>query len=419
MSDTGIYRSVASQVSAATRDYRALFLYAFPDLDSLVAASIAFEVLRRNNVDTFIVVEPVPPKILDQPSLLLGYPATIVDSIEDVKAPSALVGRGVRPQGLTRIPVVSGEDASIAVMTVTMLSELTVVGDPAVHAIAASYWRRLDRGRRGEFTGIEAQLVESLEAEGKVEGSLTLRLFRWFELDVEDSLEITVDPFLPGLTGRREHIEKMFSEDPRLRNARGRPLRLLSDETITLLASKLYDHLKASSRVQRRPSELIGYAYYSRLSPINDLRESAALLSCLGEVRPGALAGLALAPRQVMGWIHYLYYKRFFNEIVEFIDTAMAGALPDPKRIGKVRIVATSANTGCTGVVERQLQLLGLIASDVLLGVPGERGPKVMLETLALLMGYQRLVEALEKKCLHYEPPSLMGELDEEKCREL
>ncbi len=408
-------RAVAGQLSSIVREHGFIHVWCFPDLDSLIAASMVFEGFRRQGVRVRVSVSPEPPERIDEPMLLIGYPVEVVGEVE-ARSRAAGVFRGEMPSGLTKIPLVADNASSVAGLVASILSEIMVVPELAVYAVAAAYWRGLDRGRRAEFQGVESKLIELLSMEGFVEGSLTLRLFRWFEEPVETSLEITLDPFIPGVTGRREAVEKLLSSDPRLARMRGQSVKEAGEEQVTALATRLYDEVKRVSRVQRRPSEVIGYAYYSPKLPVKDLRELAYILQVLGEAAgAGYLASLAISPKQVLGYAHYLYYRRVFYGLVEAIEKAHEEGPLQVRRLGPLRLAVLNVEANALGPIEKQLRLLGDVAAEAALAVSS----KVLAESILGLHGWRVFREALRKNCLEVEPGSLAATIDEQRCQQL
>ncbi len=407
-------RAVASQLSSIAKEYGFVKIHSFPDLDSLTAASLLAEALRRQNVDFEVEVTANPPTDIAEPAVLLGYGPDLLEYTV-FKARSILIYSGKPVEGLQKIPVLADEKSSVAGLTATVLTEVVVATDIYPLALAAAYWRGMDSGRRGEFMGFESSLAELLSMGGEVEGSLTLRLFRWFEEPVETALEITVDPFIPGLTGRRDAVEKLLSSDPRLSRLKGVSIRDAGEEQVTALATTLYDTLKRVSRVVRRPSEVVGYSYYAPRLPVRDLREVAYLLAFLGEREAAYVAAVALSPLQVLGYASYRYYTRGFEEIVENLEKLYSAGRIEARRIGRLR-VAVVENVEYVLPVERQARLLGVTPSDAALAVKDSEGLRVSLETLHRLLGFRDLIDQVKAGCIEPIAGTLLGIIREHRC---
>jgi single-stranded-DNA-specific exonuclease len=411
-------RAIASQLTSMLREYGYVMVYSFPDVDSLVASSILFAGLRRHNVDVEVVVDPVPPQRVDQPLILVGYSVDMLEDIE-VKSKAVAVAKDKPPEGLTKLPLLAHDRSSVAGLVASMLSEIMVVSDLSPYAIAAAYWRGLDTGRKAEFQGIESSLVELLSMEGVVEGSLTLRLFRWFEEPIEVSLEITFDPLIPGLTGSADAVEKLLSSDPRLRRLRGVSVRDASEESLSALATILYDMVKKASLVARRPSEVIGYAYYSPRLLVKDLRELPYLLVVLGELESaGHIVALCISPSQVLGYAHYLYYAHVFYEMTDYINSLASRGRLEPIKVGRLRLVKLN-EAPVLLPVEKQAKLLGLLPVDAAATTVGGEGVLASFESLLAVLGGKSLERAIRGNCVRYEPGSLLGVIDEQRCKQM
>ncbi len=390
-----LLRAAASQISSACKSHGYMEIHAFPDLDSLLAASIAFSVLRRNGVDVVVYASPLPPQKVSEPSLLIGYPPQVADTI-DAKLPIVLIGPGERPKGLSRITVVARLDSSVSALTASVLSEIAVVGDSAVYAIVSGYWKGMDAGRRAEFLGLEASLIDSLQVEGKIEGQLTVRLFRWFELPIEEAIAATFDPFLPGYTGHPDEALKLLREDPRTSKLAGQRVVDVSEELLAVLAEKLYNYLKSVSKLPRRPSELIGYTYMSPILLAKDLRELGYMLQVLLEKRGvSMIVSTSLGPRPVQAQAMY-WYSREFNRMVKTIEEKAWNDMD----VGFLRLSVAPEDTALLPV-EKQARLLGLLRGRIL--AAEHKGELVTtLESIVREYGFPRLVSAMEAGCLEY-----------------
>lgn len=408
-----ILEGVGSQLATIIKNYGCLIIQAYPDLDSILAASILYEALARNKVECVVSFSLLPDEDFDAPVAYLGYP---VEVIEDLKPRygAILFARGDQPKGLTRFPLVASKDTSIAGLVASTLSELMVVGELGIPAIIAGYWRGLDSGKRAEFRGLEVQLIDALETENKVVGQLTIRLFRWFARPVEEAIAETIAPFIPDLSCEYEKAKEFLESDPRLRRALGRTVNELNQDLLALLAEKLYEKLKAESRVMRRPSELIGYAYYSEVFPLKDLREAAYILySFLEYASPHYLAPLASTPLQIAAAAK-LAYNKLKPEICEQIEK-WHSSRPKEESVGRLRIARVGDTEAPLAILERQLRLLGDIGSTTVLAVESGEGLLVSAETIAEIGGYAWLKDSIKSGCI--EPiDSVLVKLNTAKC---
>ena len=408
-----ILEGVGSQLATIIKSYGCIVVQAYPDLDSILAASILYEALARNKVECVISFSLLPSDDFGVPVAYLGYP---VEAVEDLRPRygAVLFARGDQPKGLTRFPLVASRDTSIAGLVASTLSELMVVGELGIPAIIAGYWRGLDSGKRAEFRGLEVQLIEALETENKVLGQLTIRLFRWFARHVEEAIAETIAPFIPGLSCEYERVREFLESDPRLRKALGRTVNELDQNLLALLAEKLYEKLKTESRVMRRPSELIGYAYYSEVFPLGDLREAAYILySFLEYAGPHYLAPLASTPLQISAAAK-LAYNKLKPELCAQIEK-WHSSRPKEESVGRLRIARIEDTEAPLAILEKQLRLLGDIGSSTILGVESEEGLLVSAESLVEVGGYVWLKDAIKSGCV--EPiDSVLVKLNAVKC---
>jgi hypothetical protein len=392
-----ILRPAASQIAAAAREYGFIDVYVAPTVDSLIAGSIAASVFQKNNVRYSVAVALSPPRTLERPTLLIGYPSSLAEEIT-ARRPSALIGFGEQPRGIMQVQVAAANDSSIAALTAAVLSEVSIVGPPAAYAIAAGYWRGLDRGKKAEFEGFERTIIELLKLENRVEEQFTVRLMRWNIEPTEEALYLTLDPYLPGLTGRREECIRFLTEDPRLAPLKGKTVSEAPEQTLTVLGAKLYDLIKEASRVPRRPAEVIGYTYYHR-KPLADLREAALVLAYYAEtVSPYALLALAVVEGAASASAYHVY-ARDYEKIVGYIEQVRGSKL-ERQRAGKLELAVFPSKPPSLLLVERVLRKLGLIGSEQ---VPAFQCGETLCSNTELILqrlGFQRAVELTESKCI-------------------
>ena len=405
-----LFRPSAGQIASATREYGYLEIIAFPSIDALIASAVAIRALRGSRVEFSLRLEPVAPRELAEPSLLIGYPAAVAQELS-ARKPSALIGYGDVPQGILPVAVTAARDSSVAALTVGVFSEITIVGGFSAYALAAGYWRGLDRGKRGEFTGVEASIAEMLKLENKVEEYFTIRLMRWLTEPTEKAIALTVVPFLPGLTGRSEEAEKLLAGDPRLTGLRGKTLEEAEEQALAVLGEKLYELLKQKSRVPRRPTEVIGFTHYSRSLPLPDLREAAAILACTAAERPEALPALGVSEKGAAAAAHYRY-RRAFPDLVAAAEE-LVEARPRHTPLGKLLVAELEpGKPGCPPLLEKTARQLGAAKPEAVAAVNN----RVLLESVAEAAGYEALKALIEKGCLVPEEGGIYAAVEKTRC---
>jgi len=394
-----ILRPAAQQLATLVKEYGFAHVYVFPSLDAGIAASLLVSVLARFGARYAIKYTPVPPGELDAPSVLLGYPANVVFTVTPRK-PSLLLGQGEKPQGILSMPVASFTDSSTAAVTVGVLSELTILGAAAAYALSAGFWLELDRGRRGEFTGLEASVIEVLGLEKLVEHYFTVKLVEWAMRGTEEAISLTWLPYLPGLTENIEEARRLLSSDPRLSKLIGQRLEDAQQEAVAVLGEKLYELVKKESKGPRRPTEIIGSSYYSYRLPISDLREAAAALACYASSH-GLSALLGLPAHPLTAAVAYALFRLRARGIAARIEEARSRGGEAVRALGASMIALPRGD--CDMLVEHELRRLGIIRRDqAALFVDGE-GRYVVLESVAALLGIERVRELLAEGCLVYE----------------
>ncbi|ABM80296.1 hypothetical protein [Hyperthermus butylicus] len=410
-----LLRPVASQLGAALKEYGFVRLYVFPSIDAALAAAIVVNVLQRNNLAYAVRFTVKPPGELVEPSLLIGYPASVAEEVT-ARRPSALIGYGEQPQGILPIPVAVVNDSSVAALTAAVLSEVTIVGPFMIYGVIAGYWRELDRGKKASFTGFENALLDLLKLENRVEEMFTLRLFRWALEPTEEALALTLDPYLPGLTGNRDAAVEFLKSDPRLAQLLGKRVSEAPEHPLTVLGEKLYEILKKASRVPRRASEVIGFIYTSYTAPLPDLREASLVLADYAE-RVGLYSLLSLGVEErLAAAAAYTRYLKDFSIVVQVAEQVLSSTSTyETRRAGKLQLAVFSENTPVL-LADRVLRKLGYLAPEQ---IPAKRsGDKLLvsLEEVASRLGYQQLVQLVESGCIAPIEASVWGWVNAASC---
>ncbi len=407
-----LYAAGVSQLAVIEKEYGYLEIRAYPSLDAVVAASMLHSLLRRKGVRSWILVTPEPPREVVEPTVLLGFESSLAISLE-FRAPSIVVARGERPQGLTRAALVAHRDASISALVAGMMSEILAVGDVGLLGLAAGYWLGLDRDKKGDFVGPEAWLAELFETENRVAKSLTLKTFDWFELSLEESIASTIDPLYPGLTGDVEAVKKLIERDEAAREALGRRVSDAPEEAVARVAELLYDLLKKSSRRDRRITEVVGVARYTLRLPVRDLRRLAPVTAAWLDAR-GVLATMPLASSlDVTLRLADAAYSSAFEATVEAVEKVLKNpGFIELRDYGPVKLCIHRAAPEAASflIVAKQLRLLGLCPCDALVAVDTGTGIHALLDTAPCEVRHERIREALRRGCLRYIEDSVYAE---------
>ncbi len=407
-----LYGAGVSQLAVIEREYGYVGIYAYPSLDAVVASSILSALLQRKGIRSWILVNPLPPAVIEEPSILVGFEASLAVSAE-FRAPSIVIARGEKPQGLTRAAVVASRDASLSTLAAGMLSEVLVVGDVGVVAVSMGYWLGLDRDKEGDFIGPDRWLAELLDAENRTERMLTIKLFDWFEKSVEDAIASTLDPFYPGLTGDREAVVKMLEGDEEARKALGVRVTEAPESAVTRIAEMLYEHLRSSSRSQRRVTEVVGWTRYTRRLPVGDLRRIPAVIAAWLESR-GVLATIPLASAlDIVLRLADVVYQQSFEATVASIERLVKSkTLLDIREYGPIRLcVHRGVEEGAVyPIVAKQLKLLGVYPGDCLAAVDTGTAIHALLDTTPGDPRHEKLREAFRRGCLRYIDDTLYAE---------
>ncbi len=414
--EAALLRPAATQISAASKEYGFFEVYVYPALDPIIASSILLYVLNRFKIRYSVYITPLPPKDISGPAVLIGYPASIAYEV-NVKRTSVLVGYGEPPTGITSLTVTASNDASVSGLMTGLLSELTVVGPVAAYSLVAGFWKGTNRGKKGEFTGVEAGIIEVLSLENIIEALFSVKLVQWLFEPTEHALAFTWLPYLPGLTEDVSASKKFLESDPRLSELKGKTVEEASEEAIALLGEKLYELPKSESRVPRRPTEIIGMSYYSHRLPVRDLREAASVLACSASIKGlEPLLGFGLADKLVYSAAYMSFRSQQARILSQYIKRLLDEEKRPTHRVSGVELTVLPY-TNCILCAEKELRSLGVVKPESLAGFQYDEGKYlVSMESLIEHIGYEKLEELINNKCLDYVNNYPYGVLNEEQC---
>ena len=413
--EASVLRPAATQIASIVKEYGFVRVYVFPSLDAAIASAILVHVLRRFSVRHSLIFRLIPPREIVSPSILLGYPAAVAYDVTPKRA-SVLIGIGEPPQGILPLVVAAIPGSSVSGVTAAALSELTVVGRISAYSVAAGIWERLDRGKRGELTGIETGIVEVLSLENIVETRFNIRLARWRWLPTEKSLPLTWLPFLPGLTEQPSRATEWLASDPRLQQLIGKTMDEAPEQSAATLGEKLYTLLKESSKLPRRPTEVVGLNYYYPSGPLPDLREAAAALACGGSALGGSvIVGLGVNERLSAAAV-YARYRLEAGNAAKRLTGLLRGELKARRlRLGRVEVTLLGEPV-CPLLVEHEAHRLGYADNESVVGFESSEGILVSPSSLLRAGGIEVIRGLAEQGCLVHKWDSLTALVRGEEC---
>ncbi len=237
-----------------------LYIEVCPTLDALIASSILLRVLAPD-YSVAVEVTASPRSVNREPVLQLGLDGW--KKIKIVKADGSAVEVAV--------------ESTLSAACTRIAEELGVV-DNACKALSltASYIEMRDRGENGDLMGLDRSIAEDLVSSGVAKKQMSLKLFGAASRSIKDSITLTLDPFIPGLTGHEDKALK-FLESIGVKSL-DKKIEDLEDEELAKLGEGLFKYLAKKSRKSREPSELIGIVYSTNIEGLQDIRETALAL---------------------------------------------------------------------------------------------------------------------------------------------
>lgn len=277
-------KSLYSTLEAAGKE-GILRVYAYPNLDSLTAATIVFMKATSMGVNTVLSVSLDPPQTVGEPTVIIGFNNLNYKS-GDVK--SRLVAfysgelKSIPVHGVTYIDG-PGSHSSIAYLTATGGKDydLSYVVATLTGSYASGFVDRI-----GRFQGLDRIVLDKLRLATRLslEMITTIRSYKPTVNDVCSSLSVTLDPYYPGFTGDHENCVRVL-QSRNLASILGVKLSSLDQKSLESLVTIIVDTVKRSYNVDLEASELVGGVLVSTstTSPVLDFKEASDSLVYIAE----------------------------------------------------------------------------------------------------------------------------------------
>lgn len=233
-------------------------------------------------------------------------------------------------------------------------------------AIVGALGDMQDKGDRGSLIGLNASIAEDAQRSGLIAVSKGLKLYGFESRPLVKSMEYTLNPYLPGLSGDEGACFKFLKNagiEPRKQDGSWRSISDLSNEEIRQVTSALIKYLISQGLSSQDAESVVGVLYTIKSeaadSPMSDAREYASSVNacgrlgkyglgvalCLGD-RAGALTELRELlteyRKKISGYLRWLENNPSSLRVMNSIQVILAGSNIDDRMIGTIVSIAFS-----------------------------------------------------------------------------
>ncbi|MEN3056536.1 MAG: DHH family phosphoesterase [Candidatus Methanosuratincola petrocarbonis] len=233
-------------------------------------------------------------------------------------------------------------------------------------AIVGALGDMQDKGDRGSLVGLNASIAEDAQRSGLIAISKGLKLYGFESRPLVKSMEYTLNPYLPGLSGDEGACFKFLKSagvEPRKQDGSWRSISDLSNDEIRQVTSALIKYLISQGLSSQEAESVVGVLYTIKSeaadSPLRDAREYASSVNaygrlgkyglgvalCLGD-RAGALTELreliSEYRKKISGYLRWIENNPSSLRVMNSIQVILAGSNIDDRMIGTIISIAFS-----------------------------------------------------------------------------
>ncbi|MDH7556350.1 MAG: DHH family phosphoesterase [Candidatus Methanosuratincola sp.] len=270
-------------------------------------------------------------------------------------------------------------------------------------AIVGALGDMQDKGDRSSLVGLNASIAEEAQRSGLIAVSKGLKLYGFESRPLLKSMEYTLNPYLPGLSGDEGACFKFLKNagiEPRKQDGSWRSISDLSNDEIRQVTSALIKYLISQGLSSQDAESVVGVLYTIKSepadSPLRDAREYASsvnacgrlgkyglgLALCLGD-RTGALTDLRELlleyRKKISGYLRWLESNPSALKVMNSIQVILAGSNIDDRMIGTIISIAFSMKP-----FTRSKPIFGLANAEGVVKVSARGTPELVRRGLNL-----------------------------------
>jgi len=314
--EKNIVSKLSEKLFSILSQYNILSIIFYPTLDNYIAATIALAALSIGDIKVVLTPSLDVPTDIDIPAILLDYSIK-----KNIKAPYFIliekdkrvvedVGNGVR----------AGVYSSTPVFILKLLESSAIITDEMQgYAIISAANKQNTRGLDHDILSQaqDKELIERYEA--------ALRIFDWHKLPICDALSLTINPLIPGISGRKENCITLLSDEGiKILNSKGEPRKIidLSDNELRKLVEILHRRIRSKFRLVDAGSLVSRTYVLVKCSPISveDTRFAYQLLRYVSEIEDPGYIVASMINKLYASYIRSIYINACRDVALEIED---------------------------------------------------------------------------------------------------
>ncbi len=319
--DSNLAVQVSQEFFKQVYDHKALRIILYPSLEGYIASAILLKTLSVSDIE--VIVNPTLSKSgeYDEPAIVLGFKdrvdvvAPYVLQIVKNKRISENLGKG------RRMGIFSSYPAFIAKM---LENNIVITDEVMIFSIVSSVARESIKGIDYEYINklLEKKVLEQYDA--------ALKIYEWHRKPLCDALALTIEPYIPGISGRKDNcISMLTSEGIKIIDEKGnyRKILDLNENELKRVVNLLYTTISAKSKIKLGPSEIVSKTYIILKEDFvgaTDIRFLYQSLLYSSEIYGPEYVTALLLNKLYMAYISSLYEEnipRYAQELAQIIKS--------------------------------------------------------------------------------------------------
>ena len=297
---------------------RIAYIIHAPNIDSVVAASLLARVLITQGIEINLAPSTeIIPNDIEGPILLIGLNPTKNLKGKKIFAITFSNEGRIRTQG--NVVIIPSNGSSLSILIAQALEELYIVPTECkLLALSAALERTEKSIFNRRFTELEQMMINKLIADNIISKIKTLKLFKYPTIALNEAMYITIDPFIPGISGNDEGVSELIKN----LGISEKVTELDLDKIAQEFAAKLSKSLRklGISKDEFITEKII----INKPNIIKDIYETYYSLS-YGIDKYGLKALLPVALSRIVLASILASYKEKFREIVDYINVVIEG----------------------------------------------------------------------------------------------
>ena len=253
--DSSLASRVSEEFFKQVHDFKTIRIVFYPSLENYIASSILLKTLSLSDIEVIIHPTLRDDEKLDEPVLVLGFNnrtnimAPYILQIDKNKRISENLGRG------RRIGIFSSYPAFIARM---LENNIVITDETLILSVLVSVGRGNIKGIDYDYISklVEKKIVEQYDA--------ALKIYEWHRKPLCDALSLTIEPFIPGISGRKDNcISALTGEGIKIIDNKGnyRKILDLSEGELKRMVNLIYNIISSKSKIKIEINEIVSKTY--------------------------------------------------------------------------------------------------------------------------------------------------------------